>query len=70
VSWDRLEHIGEELRRIGHERREVVQQIMSAAETDSTEARQLYEALEELSGEAIQLLQQQRALVREQLNLH
>ncbi len=70
MGWDRLEQIGEELRRLGHERREVVEQIMSGAEADPREARELYENLDEISGEAIALLQKQRALVREQLNLH
>jgi len=70
VGWDKLEEIGEELRQLSHERREVVQQIMSAADADSPEARRLYEDLDAVSGEAIALLQQQQALIRDQLNLH
>jgi hypothetical protein len=69
VEHQHLERVGEELRRLGHERRQVVEQIMQHAAAGSPEARRLYEELDEISGRAIDLLEHQRALIRSELNV-
>lgn len=68
MDHKQLEQIGDELRRLGHERREVVEQIASMAETSSPEAgRKLYGDLDEISERAISLMERQRSLLREEL---
>ena len=68
MNVQQLEAIGDTLRTLGHHRREVVQQIVAEASKDEVkDARQLYEKLEQISQEAIDLMQQQRKLVVEEL---
>ncbi len=65
----KLEQIGERLRSLGHERREVVEEILSDASQGSPdEARRRYAELDRVSQECIELMQEQRALVASQLN--
>lgn len=69
MDHNQLEKIGEELRRLGHERREVVEQIMTSAANGESDAKALYGDLEAISGCAIDLLEHQRTMIREELNM-
>ena len=62
-----LEEIGENLRSLGHERREVVQQIMSSVDGGSPEVGKLYRELDEISERAIGLMERQRNVIRQEL---
>lgn len=68
MDHKQLERIGDELRRLGHERREAVERIVSSAETGSTEAgRKLYGDLDKISERAMSLMEHQRSLIRQEL---
>jgi Na+/phosphate symporter len=67
VDHKQLEQIGDELRRLGHERRETVERIATMAETGSSQAQKLYGDLDEISRRAIGLMEHQRAMIREEL---
>lgn len=63
-----LTRIGDRLRQLGHERREVVQRIMSEARSgEADEAGDLYQQLDGISEQCMGLLAEQRKLVQEQL---
>lgn len=62
-----LDQIGDELRRLGHERREAVERIAALAETGSGAAQKLYGDLDDISRRAIGLMEHQRSLIREEL---
>lgn len=63
-----LEHIGETLRRLGHERRETVERIVSETGTNPTGTHSpLYRELDQISERCIHLMEQQRSLIRDQL---
>lgn len=65
-----LEEIGENLRRLGHDRREVVQRIVASAEGGASKAGSLYQELDQISEQAIGLMERQRKLIREELTGH
>lgn len=67
VNYRQLEQIGETLRSLGHERREVVEQIVSTAQNGSHEAGKLYRDLDRISERCIDLMEQQRSLVEQEL---
>lgn len=61
------EEMGESLRTLGHERREVVEQITADIERGVTEATRLYGDLDRISERCMDLLQRQRDLIADQL---
>lgn len=63
-----LEEMGESLRSLGHERREVVEQIAADLERGATEATRLYSDLDRISERCMDLLQRQRDLIAAELN--
>lgn len=69
MDHQKLQEIGEKLRSLGHDRREVVHEIMSdTAHGAAADARRLYQELDQISEECISLMQQQRELIADQLN--
>ncbi|MFZ5816966.1 MAG: hypothetical protein ACOY93_17010 [Bacillota bacterium] len=69
MEYRTLEQIGEKLRSLGHERREVVHEIVAdARQGDATEARYLYRKLDRISEECIALMQRQRELIAHELS--
>lgn len=65
----KFEEIGEKLRSLGHDRREVVHEILSDANQGAADgARHLYQELDRISGACISLMTQQRDLIAHQLN--
>jgi len=70
MNVQQLEAIGDTLRSLGHHRREVVERIVAQAQKEGPkDARELYQQLDRISQEAIELMQQQRQLVAEELNI-
>lgn len=68
MEHENLERIGEQLRHLGHERREVVERIVSEVkEGDDPEARALYQRLDQISEQCMHLLTEQRTLIQGQL---
>lgn len=64
MDHQRLEEIGEKLRSLGHERREVVEEIISdASQGAGPDARRLYRDLDRISEECISLMQKQRDMI-------
>ena len=69
MDHHKLEEIGEKLRSLGHDRREVVHEIMADARQGQAEdGRRLYQQLDRISEECISLMERQRALIAQQLN--
>lgn len=69
MDHDKLEAIGEQLRSLGHDRREVVHEIMAdTRQGEAGDARRLYRQLDRISEECIALMERQRALINDQLN--
>lgn len=65
-----LEELGENLRRLGHQRRETVERIVAAAEAGPGDTGALYRELDQISERAIGLMEQQREMIREELEGH
>lgn len=69
MDHHKLEAIGEKLRSLGHDRREVVHEILAdARQGEADDARRLYQQLDRISEECIALMEQQRAVIAQQLN--
>jgi hypothetical protein len=66
MDHQKLEEIGEKLRSLGHDRREVVHEIMAGDRKG--DARRLYQELDRISSACISLMQQQRNLIAGELN--
>lgn len=66
MEQKQLESIGENLRSLGHERRQVVEQIVEDAQAGSGQARRLYQELDRISEQAIDLMERQRDLIRQE----
>jgi hypothetical protein len=66
MDFKRLEQLGDELRGIGHRRRELVEKIyQEVQEGDSNTSKELYEELSHVSDQAIGIIQQQKQMVDE-----
>jgi hypothetical protein len=69
MDHQKLEEIGEKLRSLGHDRREVVHEIMAEdRKGEAADARRLYQELDRISSACISLMQQQRNLIAGELN--
>lgn len=62
-----LGELGEQLRRLGHDRRKAVAEIVKTAEQDSGQAKVFYRDLDRISDQAIGLMQRQKSMIREEL---
>lgn len=68
MDHQRLEEIGEKLRSLGHDRREVVHEILADTQQGAeADARRLYQELDRISEECISLMERQRDLIAEEL---
>jgi hypothetical protein len=64
MDFKKLEQLGDELRGIGHRRRELVEEIyQEVQEGDSQSSKQLYQELSSVSDQAIEIIQQQKQIV-------
>ncbi|MDB4894589.1 MAG: hypothetical protein JWN15_851 [Firmicutes bacterium] len=62
-----LGELGEQLRRLGHDRRKTVAEIVKNAEKDAGQANVFYRDLDRISDQAISLMQRQKSMIREDL---
>jgi hypothetical protein len=62
-----LGELGEQLRRLGHDRRQTVAEIVKNAEKDAGQAKVFYRDLDRISDQAISLMQRQKSMIREDL---
>jgi hypothetical protein len=62
-----LGELGEQLRRLGHDRRKTVAEIVKNAEKDAGQAKVFYRDLDRISDQAISLMQRQKSMIREDL---
>lgn len=68
MDRQKLIQIGEQLRSLGHDRREVVHEILDeTAQGDVPDARRLYQELDRISESCIALMAEQRALIADDL---
>lgn len=67
MKREQLEELGESLRRLGHERREVVEKIIAQTENGRDGVGPLYRELDQISERAIGLMEKQRDMIRDQL---
>jgi len=63
-----LERLGDQLHGIGHRRRELAQKVLTEAkEGDPRKSRELYQELVDVTSQAIDLMQQQRDILRKEI---
>lgn len=64
MDFEKLEQLGDELRGMGHKRRELVEKIyQEVQEGDSQTSKELYEELSSVSDQAISIMQKQKQIV-------
>lgn len=69
MDFNQLEQLGDELRGIGHKRRQLVEQIyQEVQEGDQKSSKQLYQELSSVSEQAIGIIQHQKELFDQKVN--
>jgi hypothetical protein len=69
VNFKQLEQLGDQLRGIGHKRRQLVEQIcQEVQEGDQQASKELYEELSSISDQAIGIIQHQKQLFDEEVS--
>jgi hypothetical protein len=69
MDFNQLEQLGDELRGIGHKRRQLVEQIcQEVQEGDQKSSKQLYQELSSVSEQAIGIIQHQKELFDQEVN--
>lgn len=64
MDLNQLEQLGEELRSVGHKRREIVEQIVQEVnEGDLQSSKDLYGQLRNVSDQAIQIIDRQKQMI-------
>jgi hypothetical protein len=68
LDRNQLEQLGDELREIGHRRRELAEQIFQEVEEgDSQSSKSLYQELSQISDQAIEIISRQKQMFDEQI---
>jgi hypothetical protein len=68
MDHQQLEQLGDELRGIGHVRRQLVEQIFQEVqEGDQKSSKELYEELSSISDQAIEIMQRQKQMFDEEV---
>lgn len=63
MDREQLERLGDQLREIGHKRRQLAQQVFrEVQEGDGPSSKQLYQQLSDISDQAIDIITQQKQL--------
>lgn len=63
-----LERLGDQLHGIGHRRRELAERVFAeASDGDPRRSRELYQELADVTAQAIDLMQQQREILRKEI---
>lgn len=69
MNFDQLEQLGDELRGIGHKRRQLVEKIYQEVnEGDQSSSKDLYQELSSISDQAIGIIQHQKQLFDQEVN--
>lgn len=69
MDWQELNSLGDQLRSIGHRRRELAEQIYSEMQDgDQQGSLELYQELSTLSDTAIDLMKHQKRIFEEKIN--
>lgn len=64
MDFNQLDQLGEELRSVGHRRRELVEQIIQEVnEGDTQTSKELYSELRNISDHAISIIDRQKQLI-------
>ncbi|OEH85007.1 hypothetical protein BHU72_07410 [Desulfuribacillus stibiiarsenatis] len=68
MDWHELNDLGDQLRDIGHRRRELAEKIVSEVEEgDQEESIHLYQELSSLSNSAIELMTKQKRMIEQKI---
>jgi len=68
MNLNQLENLGEELRTVGHKRRQLVEQIVEEVnERDVQASKNLYMELINISDQAIEIIDRQKQLIDEEV---
>ena len=68
MNLNQLENLGEELRSVGHKRRQLVEQIVEEVnERDVQASKDLYMELINISDQAIEIIDRQKQLIDEEV---
>lgn len=69
MDFNQLEQLGDELRGIGHKRRQLVEKIyQEVQEGDQQSSQELYEELSSISDQAIGIIQHQKQLFDQEVS--
>ncbi|OIJ08854.1 hypothetical protein BKP35_17360 [Anaerobacillus arseniciselenatis] len=69
MDHKQLEQLGNELRGVGHKRRELVEQIyQEVKEGDGKSSKELYEELSTISDQAIAIMERQKQMFDEEVS--
>ena len=64
MDLNQLEQLGEELRSVGHKRRQIVEQIAQEVnEGDTQSSKELYGELTNISNQAIEIIDRQKQMI-------
>jgi hypothetical protein len=68
MDLNQLENLGEELRSVGHKRRQLVEQIVEEVnERDIEASKDLYKELINISDQAIEIIDRQKQLIDDEV---
>ncbi|WP_251552515.1 hypothetical protein [Neobacillus muris] len=68
MDVNKLEQLGEELRSVGHKRRQIVEQIVQEVnEGDAGTSKDLYMELTNVSDQAIEIIDRQKQLIEDEM---
>jgi len=68
MDLDRLEQLGDELRGVGHRRRQLVEQVyQEIREGDRDSSKELFEELSKVSDKAIGIIEEQKQIFDEEV---
>ncbi len=68
MDFSQIEQLGDDLREIGHKRRQLVEKIyQEVTEGDQQSSKALYQELSRVSDEAISIIEQQKQIFDEQV---
>lgn len=69
MDQEQLEQLGDQLRRVGHRRRELVEQTyQEVREGDEHSSKELYLELSQVSDQAIQIIERQKEMFDEEVS--
>ena len=68
MDREELEQLGDQLRSVGHKRRELAERVFQEVEEgDTSSSKQLYEELSETSNKAIEIITRQKEMFDEEV---